>query len=81
MNTVQQTASESLSTPRTVLSSVTNNTPLTRVSLAFVERRINLYLRFGHPVREIRVVHRTTIKGTVAMGRVYEDGANAEAAE
>lgn len=55
MNAVQQTASESLATPRTVLSSVTNNTPLTRVSLAFVEHRINLYLRFGHPVRELRL--------------------------
>jgi hypothetical protein len=28
---------------------------LTRVSLAFVEHRINLYLRFGHPVRELRL--------------------------
>ena len=37
------------------MSSVANNTPLTRVSLAFVERRINLYLRFGHPVRELRL--------------------------
>jgi len=29
--------------------------PLTRVSLAFAEQRINLYLRFGHPQREQRV--------------------------
>jgi hypothetical protein len=55
MNAVQQAASESLPTPRTVLSSVSNDTPLTRVSLAFVEHRINLYLRFGHPVRELRL--------------------------
>lgn len=55
MNAVQQTASESFPTPRTALSSVANDTPLTRVSLAFVERRINLYLRFGHPVRELRL--------------------------
>lgn len=41
--------------PLNVLSSVANDTPLTRVSLAFVERRINLYLRFGHPVRELRL--------------------------
>lgn len=27
--------------------------PMTRVSLAYVERRLNLYLRFGHPVREL----------------------------
>ena len=30
-------------------------TPLTRVSLAYVERRINLYLRFGQPLRELRL--------------------------
>ncbi len=41
--------------PRPVLSSVPSDTPLTRVSLAFVEHRINLYLRFGHPVRELRL--------------------------
>jgi hypothetical protein len=28
---------------------------LTRVSLAYLEQRINLYLRFGHPVRELRI--------------------------
>jgi hypothetical protein len=38
-----------------VLSSVSSGTPLTRVSLAFVEHRINLYLRFGHPVHELRL--------------------------
>ena len=27
---------------------------LTRVSLAFIERRLNLYLRFGHPVQRLR---------------------------
>jgi hypothetical protein len=31
------------------------NTPLTRVSLAYVEHRINLYLRFGRPLRELRL--------------------------
>lgn len=29
--------------------------PLTRVSLAYVERRINLYLRFGEPSRIVRL--------------------------
>jgi hypothetical protein len=29
--------------------------PLTRVSLAFVEQRIDLYLRFGKPARTIRL--------------------------
>jgi hypothetical protein len=42
---------------RPVLSGVASDTSLTRVSLAFVERRINLYLRFGHPVRELRLDH------------------------
>jgi uncharacterized protein DUF2840 len=28
---------------------------LTRVLLAYLEQRINLYLRFGHPVRELRI--------------------------
>ncbi len=31
------------------------NTPLTRVSLAYVAHRINLYLRFGNPVRTIEL--------------------------
>lgn len=31
------------------------NPPLTRVSLAYVEHRINLYLRFGRPQRELRL--------------------------
>ncbi|QKD46344.1 DUF2840 domain-containing protein [Alicycliphilus denitrificans] len=37
--------------PRTVA----GDTPLTRVSLAYVEHRINLYLRFGQPLRELRL--------------------------
>lgn len=37
--------------PRTSAS----GTPLTRVSLAYVEHRINLYLRFGRPLRELRL--------------------------
>lgn len=55
MNALLQAASNAPPIPRPVLSSVTNNTPLTRVSLAFVVQRINLYLRFGHPVRELRL--------------------------
>lgn len=30
-------------------------TPLIRVSLAYVEQRINLYLRFGHPARTVQL--------------------------
>ncbi len=31
------------------------STPLTRVSLAYVEHRIKLYLRFGEPARTLRL--------------------------
>ena len=31
------------------------NTPMTRVALAFVNQRINLYLRFGNPARTIQL--------------------------
>lgn len=31
------------------------NVPLTRVALAYVDKRINLYLRFGNPARTIQV--------------------------
>ena len=55
MSALPQAVSNVPPTPRPVLSSVSSSTPLTRVSLAFVEHRINLYLRFGHPVRELRL--------------------------
>jgi hypothetical protein len=55
MNALSQATSNAPPIPRPVLLNATSNTPLTRVSLAFVERRINLYLRFGHPVRELRL--------------------------
>nr|WP_325346802.1 DUF2840 domain-containing protein [Xylophilus sp.] len=38
-----------------VPSDVPRDTLLTRVSLAYVERRINLYLRFGRPLSELRL--------------------------
>ena len=53
MSALPQATSSAPPIPRPVLSSVNNGTPLTRVSLAFVAQRINLYLRFGHPVREL----------------------------
>ena len=31
--------------------------PLTRVALAFVDKRINLYLRFGNPARTVQLDH------------------------
>lgn len=38
-----------------VLASQTGTAPLTRVSLAYVEQRIDIYLRFGEPARTIRL--------------------------
>ena len=38
-----------------VLAGQTGNAPLTRVSLAYVEHRIKLYLRFGEPARTLRL--------------------------
>ena len=32
-----------------------SNTPLTRVALAFVDQRINVYLRFGSPARTLQL--------------------------
>ena len=55
MSALPQAASNAPPIPRPAFSNAANNTPLTRVSLAFVEHRINLYLRFGHPVRELRL--------------------------
>jgi hypothetical protein len=55
MNALLQAVNDAPPLPHPVLSSVTNDTPLTRVSLAFVEHRINVYLRFGHPLRELRM--------------------------
>ena len=34
------------------------------------DNRRTLHIATGHPIDQIRVVHRTTIKGTVQMGRV-----------
>ncbi|OCC24445.1 hypothetical protein MB02_07675 [Croceicoccus estronivorus] len=36
------------------------------------DNRRTLHRAAGHPVDQIRIVHRTTIKGTVAMGRLLE---------
>lgn len=32
-----------------------DNTPLTRVALAFMDQRINIYLRFGNPARTLQL--------------------------
>lgn len=59
MNTneqLQPTTSAAASPPslRTLASQV-GNVPLTRVALAYVDKRINLYLRFGNPARTIQL--------------------------
>lgn len=44
------------------------------------DNRRTMHAAFGHPVDQIRVVHRTTIKGDVAMGRIMPETAEAGAA-
>lgn len=43
------------------------------------DNRRTMHCAMGHPVDQIRVVHRTTIKGTVPMGRVMEESRTSEA--
>ncbi|HHG5007290.1 TPA: DUF2840 domain-containing protein [Pseudomonas aeruginosa] len=52
-NAVATAPSPSLST----LASQAGNVPLTRVSLAYIEPRFKLYLRFGEPARTLRLDH------------------------
>ncbi len=47
--------SPAVTPPLAVLAGRAGAAPLTRVSLAHVEQRINLYLRFGEPTRTIRL--------------------------
>jgi len=47
--------SPTIGPPLAVLTGRAGATPLTRVSLAYVEQRIDLYLRFGEPERIIRL--------------------------
>lgn len=55
MNNLPRTMARDRPRSSLVPLNATHDKPLTRVSLAFVEHRINLYLRFGHPVSELRV--------------------------
>lgn len=56
--------------PRThVLASNIARGPLMRVSLAFVEQRVNIWLRFGHPLRET-ILDRWRRVATFAPGAV-----------
>lgn len=47
--------SPAITPPLAVLAGRAGTAPLTRVSLAHVEQRIDLYLRFGEPTRTIRL--------------------------
>lgn len=44
-----------------VLAERAHGIPLTRVLLAYAEKRFNLYLRFGHPAQTHRLNHRRSI--------------------
>lgn len=37
------------------------------------DNRRTMHCAFGHPVEQVRIVQRSTIRGTVAMGRVLQD--------
>lgn len=36
------------------------------------DNRRTMHAAFGHPADQIRIAHRTTIKGTAAMGRIFD---------
>ena len=44
------------------------------------DNRRTQHMAFGHPVDEVRIVQRSTIRGTVQMGRVIEDEVQEETA-
>ena len=54
MNTSLQAVSAGQPPLPSTLSRISKDKPLTRVALGFIERRFNLYLRFGYPIREQR---------------------------
>jgi hypothetical protein len=55
MNVSGRTGRDTLPQSSAVLPDFTVSTPLTGVSLAYVEQRVNLWLRFGHPLRDWRI--------------------------
>jgi len=44
------------------------------------DNRRTMHMAFGHPVDEIRIVQRSTIRGSVQMGRVLEDSSEVQTA-
>ncbi|MHA7685489.1 DUF2840 domain-containing protein [Cupriavidus sp. PET2-C1] len=55
MNTQPSAAAATPPPPLAVLASQDRTAPLTRVSLAYLEQRIDVYLRFGEPAHIIRL--------------------------
>src|SRR6266702_4856832 len=55
MNRATPLSNDAPGTPHSVRPNDATEASLTRVSLVYLEQRINLYLRFGHPVRELRI--------------------------
>ncbi len=54
MNTLASTASTASASPSIPPVGVPDGVPLTRVALAYIDQRFDLYLRFGDPSRIIR---------------------------
>ncbi|QDJ35337.1 MULTISPECIES: DUF2840 domain-containing protein [Pseudomonadota] len=54
-NTATAAASPPAASSLAVLAGQAGNVPLTRVSLAYIEPRFKLYLRFGEPARMLRL--------------------------
>jgi hypothetical protein len=56
-NTQAPTTTSAAASPPSLrtLAGQIGNVPLTRVALAYVDKRINLYLRFGNPARTIQL--------------------------
>ena len=54
MNTPVSTASTASAPPSIPLVGMADGVPLTRVALAYIDQRFDLYLRFGDPARIIR---------------------------
>ncbi|HCZ9325324.1 TPA: DUF2840 domain-containing protein [Pseudomonas aeruginosa] len=60
MNTSVASAANAAAAPLPSISTLAGqagNVPLTRVSLAYIEPRFKLYLRFGEPARTLRLDH------------------------
>jgi len=55
MNTIARADTAAPPPSPRLLAGLDSRVPLTRVSLAYIEQRINLYLRFGRPARTLQL--------------------------